>query len=153
METQVTPIPPGYHALSPYLTVEDGARAIDFYTRAFGARKHGHLEGPGGAVVHAELQVGDSRFMLGEEFPRKGTTAKTAADTAAALFLYVENVNEVFSRALENGARELEPVRDQFWGDRTGTLLDPFGHKWIIGTHVEDVPLEEIRRRQAKLFS
>ena len=144
----VKPIPEGYHAITPYLIVNDAARAIEFYKKAFGARELMRLGAPGGKVGHAELQIGDSRVMLADEAPEvQAKSPATVGGTPVGLHLYVSDVDAVAQRALAAGARVLQPVKDQFYGDRSGTFEDPFGHMWSIATHTEDLSDEEIRRR------
>jgi PhnB protein len=142
------PIPEGYHALTTYLAVDDAAGAIDYYTRAFGAKELGRMDAPGGKIGHAELQIGDSRLMLSDPFPQSSTRPpKELGGTTASVFLYVEDVDAVVERALDAGATLTMEVADQFWGDRFGTVTDPFGHVWSVATHVEDVPPEEMAER------
>jgi PhnB protein len=142
------PIPEGYHALTTYLAVDDAAGAIDYYTRAFGAKELGRMDAPGGRIGHAELQIGDSRLMLSDPFPQSSTRPpKELGGTTASVFLYVEDVDAVVERALDAGATLTMEVADQFWGDRFGTVTDPFGHVWSVATHVEDVPPEEMAER------
>ena len=144
----VDPIPEGYHAVSAYLAVEDAERAIDYYTRAFGAREVVRMPGPDGKVAHAELEVGDSRIMLSDPFPQSSTTPpKQLGGTSASAFMYVEDVDAVVKRAVDAGATVTMEVADQFWGDRFGTITDPFGHVWSIATHIEDVSEEEMAER------
>ncbi len=146
----VKAIPDGYHSVTPYLIVDGAAKAIDFYRRAFGVSEVSKLEMPGGKIAHAEIQIGDSRVMLADEFPEMGARSPHAiGGTPVSMMIYVEDVDSFFKRALEAGATELRPVQDQFYGDRAGTLVDPFGHKWSIATHIEDVSEEEIHRRFA----
>jgi len=146
----VAPIPAGYHAVTPYLIVDNAAQAIDFYQRAFGAAELFRLPGPGGKVMHAEVKIGDSPVMLADEM--EGYRGPRAlGGTAVSLMIYVNDVDRVFAQALAAGAKEQRAVADQFYGDRTGTLVDPFGHVWSIATHVEDVAPEEIDRRFAKM--
>jgi PhnB protein len=154
MPKATSPIPDGFHAVSPYLTVRDAARAIEFYARAFGATERGRLTMPGGKVGHAEIAIGGSMVMLAEEFPEWGTVSpQTLNGTTAGLALYVADVDAAFARAIAAGATVKEPVADKFWGDRAGTLVDPFGHKWTLLTHIEDVPYPEMQRRMDKLFT
>jgi PhnB protein len=142
------PIPDGYHTVSPYLAVEDAARAIDYYTRAFGAEEVVRMDAPGGTIGHAELAVGDSRIMLSDPFPQGSTRPpKELGGTSASVFMYVEDVDAVVKQAVDAGATVTMEVADQFWGDRFGTITDPFGHVWSIATHVEDVPPEEMAER------
>ena len=146
----VKPIPDGYHSLTPYLIVKGGARAIDFYKQVFGAIELMRMEAPGGVVGHAELKIGDSIFMLADEFPDKGALGpETIGGTPISLMLYVENVDDVFARAIAAGATVVKPVADQFYGDRSGLFLDPCGHQWNVATHVEDVPEDEMARRSS----
>ncbi len=148
------PIPDGFHAVIPYLTVKDPAQAIDFYQRAFGARERVRMPAPDGKVGHAELQIEDSIIMLGAECPEHGSVSpETLEGSPVGLALYVENVDDVFQRAVEAGATVKEPVSDKFWGDRAGSLTDPFGHKWMVLTHIEDVSPEEMKKRMQEAFS
>lgn len=142
------PIPDGYHTVTPYLVCRGASRAIDFYEKTFGAKELYRLEGPGGTVGHAELAVGDSRVMLADESPDgMWRSPQSVGGTAVSIVLYVEDVDVVFRRAISEGATEVQPLKNQFYGDRSGTLRDPFGHIWTINTHVEDVPEDEIARR------
>lgn len=144
----VKPIPDGYHVVTPYLAVDDAAKAIDYYTRAFDAKERGRMDAPGGKIAHAELQIGDSVVMLSDPFPQASTTPpKELGGASASVFLYVDDVDAVVRRAVEAGATIAMEVADQFWGDRFGTIVDPFGHVWGIATHVEDVPPEEMAQR------
>jgi PhnB protein len=144
------PIPEGYHSVTPYLIVTGAASAIEFYKHAFGAKELMRIPHPDGRVGHAELQIGDSRIMLADEFPEMGARSPmTLGGTPVGIQLYVDDVDAVTTRALAAGAKTLRPVKDQFYGDRSGTLSDPFGHQWTISTHKEDVSLEEMQRRAA----
>jgi len=146
----VKPIPEGYRTVTPYLIVAGAAKAIEFYKQAFGATERMRHEMPGGAIGHAEVQIGDSVVMLADEFPQMGATGPlTIGGTPVGLCVYVENVDTVFQRAIAAGAREERPLQNQFYGDRTGTLIDPFGHKWTIATHIEDVSPAEMEKRMA----
>jgi len=143
-------VPDGYRSLTPVLTVHDAAGAIEFYKRAFGAREIGRMVAEDGKrVVHAELEIGDSRVMLSDEFPEWGgsRSPKSLGGTTGSLHLYVEDADEAFGRALEAGATAEMPLEDAFWGDRYGVLVDPYGLRWGIATHVEDVSDEELARR------
>jgi PhnB protein len=141
-------VPEGYHTLSPYLTVDDAARAIDYYVSAFGAKELGRMEAPGGKIGHAELEVGDSRIMLSDSFPQASTRPpKELGGTSVSVFMYVEDVDAVVKQAVEAGATITMEVADQFWGDRYGAITYPFGHVWSIATHVEDVPPDEMAER------
>jgi PhnB protein len=142
------PIPEGYHSVSPYLAVDDAAKAIDFYMQAFGAEEQVRMHGPDGKIGHAELQVGDSKVMLSDPFPQASTKPpKELGGTTASVFMYVEDVDAVVKRAVDAGATVTMEVADQFWGDRFGSITDPFGHSWAIATHVEDLTPEEIEER------
>ena len=144
----VKPIPEGYHTLTPYLIVKGAARALDFYAKALGAKELFRMAEPSGRVGHAEMSIGDSRFMLADEFPERGAVAPPAPGGRYVTFLvYVPDVDAAFARAVAAGAKEVRPVTDQFYGDRAGVLEDPFGHQWMIATHVEDVSPEELERR------
>ena len=146
MATQ--PIPEGYHTASAYLAVDDAARAIEYYTKAFGAKEIVRMDAPGGKIGHAELEVGDSRIMLSDPFPQASTRPpKDLGGTSASVFMYVEDVDAVVKQAVDAGATVTMEVANQFWGDRFGAITDPFGHVWSIATHVEDVPPEEIAER------
>jgi PhnB protein len=142
------PMPEGYHTLSSYLAVDDAARAIEYYAKAFGAKEVVRMDGPGGTIAHAELEVGDSRIMLSDPFPQASTQPpKELGGTSASVFMYVEDVDAVVKQAVDAGATVAMEVADQFWGDRFGTITDPFGHVWSIATHVEDVPPDEMAER------
>lgn len=143
----VKSIPEGYHTLTPFLTVRDAARAIDFYKKAFGATVRGELaKGPDGKVMHAEIKIGDSIVMLADEFPEFGTLSpQSVGGSPMGLHIYIDNVDAAFDRAVKAGAQVEMPVADQFWGDRYGKLKDPFGHKWSIATHVKDLSMDEMK--------
>ncbi len=142
------PIPEGYHTVTPYLAVEDAAQAIEYYKNVFGAKELVRMDAPGGAIGHAELEVGDSRVMLSDPFPQSSTKPpKELGGTSVSVFMYVEDVDAVVKQAVDAGAKVLMDVADQFWGDRFGTIQDPFGHSWSIATHVEDLTPEEIAER------
>ncbi len=152
MSDQVKPIPEGYHSVTPYLVVTNAAEAIAFYHQAFGATELFRLPMPDGKIGHAEIKIGDSQIMLAEEFPEMGVRSPQAfGGTAVSLALYVEDADTVFDRAVFAGATTERPVQDQFYGDRCGTLLDPFGHRWTVATHKEDVAPEEMQRRMAAM--
>jgi PhnB protein len=154
MTTKVKPIPDGYHTLTPYLSVRGVAKAIEFYKRAFGAQQRGVLNTPDGRVGHAELMIGNSMVMVADEFPEHGNKSpETLNGSPVGLAIYVENVDEVFKRAVEAGATVKEPVSDKFWGDRAGSVTDPFGHKWTILTHKEDVSPDEMKKRMEEMFA
>jgi PhnB protein len=142
------PVPEGYHTFTPYLAVDDAAEAIEYYKKAFGAEERVRMLGPDGKVGHAELAVGDSLLMLSDPFPQASTRPpKELGGTSASVFMYVEDVDAVVKQAVDNGATVTMEVEDQFWGDRFGTVTDPFGHVWSIATHVEDLTPEEITER------
>ena len=148
----VQPIPTGYHNITPYLIVRNAAAAIDFYKKALNAVELMRFPGPGGKIMHAEVKIGDSPVMLAEEMPEEGYVGpQTLGGVGVSMMLYVEDVDTRFAQAVAAGATIKRPVQDQFYGDRTGTLVDPFGHVWSIGTHKEDVSTEELQRRMAKL--
>jgi PhnB protein len=148
------PIPEGYSTLTPYLAVEDASAAIDFYGRAFGAKERVRMPGPGGAIMHAELEIGDSLLMLSDPFPQASTTpAKELGGTSVSLMLYVEDTDATYQQAIEAGATSLMEPDDMFWGDRFSSVQDPFGHSWTIATHVEDVSLEEMQKRSEAWMS
>lgn len=150
----VKPIPEGYHTVTPYLFIKGAAHAIDYYTRVFGAKERMRMPGPTGQIMHAELQIGDSIVMLADENPQMGSKSpQTVGGAASSLHLYVSNVDEVAKKAVDAGAQLIRPVKDQFYGDRSGTIVDPFGHIWSIGTHVEDVSPAEMEKRMAKAMS
>ena len=147
----VSPIPAGYHSVTPYLVVKGAAQAIEFYKAAFGAVELFRLEMGDGRLGHAELQIGDSHVMLADEFPEMGALGpESYGGTPVSLLIYIPEVDAVFARALAAGATEKKPVQDQFYGDRSGMLTDPFGHSWSIATHIEDVAPEEMSRRMAE---
>ena len=149
----VQPIPDGYPRVTPYLCVDGAAKAIDFYTTVFGATERMRMGGPDGTIGHAELELGDSVIMLSDEVPMldlKGP--KKLGGTAVTISVYVEDVDVTFDRALKNGATEVRAVENQFYGDRSGQFEDPFGHRWSIATHVEDVSPDEMARRAAEMM-
>jgi uncharacterized glyoxalase superfamily protein PhnB len=143
----VQAIPKGYHTITPYMTVRDAARAIEFYKQAFGAKEKGLMKGPDGKVMHAELVIGDSIIMLADEFPEFGSLSpQSTGGSGTGLHIYIEDVDSAFDRAVKAGATVEMPVADMFWGDRYGKLRDPFGHKWSIGTHKADLSMEEMKK-------
>jgi PhnB protein len=147
----VSPIPEGYPRVSPYLHIAGAAGAIDFYRYVLGARERVRMDQPDGRVGHAELELGDSVVMLADEFPERDVRGpKSIGGTPVTLSVYVEDVDAVVGKALDAGATLLRPVEDQFYGDRTGSFEDPFGHRWSVATHVEDVSAEEMQRRAAE---
>ncbi len=144
----VKPIPDGYHTATPYLIVKGGALAIEFYRKAFGAKELMRFEAPGGKIGHAEIKIGDSPIMLADEHPEMGVVGpQTLGGTAVSILLYVDNVDARFKQAVAAGAAAMRPVQDQFYGDRSGTLKDPFGHVWTIATHKEDMTMDEVHKR------
>jgi PhnB protein len=141
-------IPEGYHALTPSIAVDNAADAIEFYKRAFGAKERMRMPGPGDTIGHAELEIGDSVLMLSDPFPQASVKPpKEVGATTVGIFMYVEDVDEVVQQAVDAGGTVVMPVDDQFWGDRFGTVADPFGHQWMLATHVEDLSPEEIAER------
>ena len=143
----VDPIPPGYQRITPGIVVGDARDAIAFYEKAFGAKETYRLEA-GGKVAHAEMRIGDARFMLSDEFPEWDALGpESRGGTTGSLLVYVDDVDGAFERAIKAGACLLQAVENQVWGDRRGTVVDPFGHRWMLGTHVEDVDEDEMRRR------
>ena len=148
MATKVKAIPDGYHSITPYLTVDNAKEAIDFYKRAFDAKQTVRMDSPDGKVSHAELKIGDSMLMISDAM-RGARSPRSLGGTPVNLFLYVDDVDTVFNRATNAGARVELPVDDMFWGDRYGKLTDPFGHSWSIATHKEDVSPAEMQKRAA----
>ncbi len=143
----VQAIPKGYHTITPFMTVRDAARAIEFYKQAFGAKEKGVMKGPDGKVMHSELVIGDSIIMLADEFPEFGSLSpQSTGSSGTGLHIYIEDVDSAFDRAVKAGATVEMPVADMFWGDRYGKLRDPFGHKWSIGTHKADLSMEEMKK-------
>lgn len=151
MSGSVKPIPDGYHTATPYLIVQGAAQALDYYKRAFGAIETMRLPGPSeGTVGHAEIRIGDSMLMIADEFPEMGARGPMAlGGSPISIVLYVEDVDAVFRQAIAAGGTEVRAVKDQFYGDRSGAVTDPFGHTWYISTHKEDLSIEEIRKRAA----
>jgi PhnB protein len=145
-------IPDGYHSVTPYLIVKGAADAINFYKRVFGAVELMRMASPDGRIGHAELRMGDSIVMLADEHPEMGhRSPQSLGGTGVTLLLYVDRVDEVFRQAVADGAKELQPLKNQFYGDRSGTLQDPFGHRWTLATHIEDIAPDEMHRRAEKL--
>lgn len=144
----VKAIPDGYHSVTPYLIVKGADRAIDFYKKVFGASQPMRMDGPNGTVGHAEIEIDGSAIMLADEFPDMGSRSpQSIGGTGVSLHLYIKDVDLCFNQAVAAGAKVLRPVQDQFYGDRSGTVEDPFGHVWTISTHKEDLAPEELRRR------
>jgi PhnB protein len=151
MPTNVRPIPDGYHSVTPYLVVDDAARAIEFYRSVFGATEITRFTQPDGRIGHAELRIGDSVVMLADAAPDIGARSpRSIGGTPVTISVYVEDADAVVQRALDGGAQLVRPVENQFYGDRAGGIVDPFGHSWHVATHVEDVPEDELRRRAAE---
>lgn len=148
------PIPEGQHSITPYLGIKDAHHAIEFYKQAFDAQEMFRLDGPDGRVGHAELRIGDSSLMLADPCGEGGglTASQSLNGVAVGLHLYVEDCDRTFAQALRAGASEVSPVKDQFYGDRSGSLKDPFGNLWFVSTHKEDLSVDEIRARAAKMF-
>ena len=147
----VKPIPEGYHSLTPYLVIDGAAQALEYYKKAFGATELFRME-HGGKIGHAEMKIGDSPFMLADEHPHEGHRGpKSLGGSPVGLMIYVDDVDTVFKQALDAGGTEVKPLQDQFYGDRSGTLTDPFGHLWTVATHKEDVAPEEMERRIAAM--
>lgn len=147
----VKPIPDGYPQVSPYLCIDGAGGAIDFYTKVFGATERVRMPDPEGKIGHAELQIGDSVIMLADEFPEMGIRSpRSVGGTPVTISVYVENVDHVFDQAIDLGATPLREVEDQFYGDRSGQFEDPFGHRWSVATHVEEVPPDEMAKRAAE---
>ena len=152
--SSVKAIPDGYHNVTPYLFVRSAASAIDFYKSVFGATETVRMAGPNGKIMHAELKIGDSIVMLADENPQTAMMSpQTVGGFSVGLHLYMENVDAVIQKALENGAKALRPIKNQFYGDRSGSLLDPFGHLWTVSTHIEDVSPEEMSKRMTAAMS
>jgi PhnB protein len=150
--SKISYIPEGYHNVTPYLIIDGAAAALDFYQTAFGAKEVMRMPNPEGKVAHAEILLGNSHVMLADEYPDMGYRGPQAyGGTSVSLMVYVPDVDATFAKAISAGATELRSIADQFYGDRSGTLRDPFGHVWTISTHVEDVSSEEIQRRLAAM--
>lgn len=150
MAGKTRPIPEGMHSITPHLVIKGADKAVEFYQKAFGAElKGGIFKGPDGKVMHAELRIGDSTFMLADEFPGMGdaSSPQTLGGTTATLNIYTDNVDQLFDRAVKAGARVTMPLANQFWGDRYGHVKDPFGHSWALGQHIEDIAPAEMERR------
>jgi PhnB protein len=149
----VKPIPDGYPRVTPYLHVDGASKAIEFYRTVFGAKERMRMAAPDGRIGHAELEIGNSMIMLADEHPEMHVLGpKSVGGTPVTVLVYVEDVDRAFERALKAGAKELRPVENQFYGDRSGQFEDPFGHHWNVATHVEDVPPDEMAKRAAKMM-
>lgn len=156
MKNTTSPIPKGFTSVTPYLNVRNASEAIEFYKRAFGAREIGRISMPDGSVGHAELEIGNSKIMIAEENETWGNKSPaTLGGTPVGLCLYVENVDEVYARAIKEGAKKRGnmEVKDEFYGDRAGSVIDPYGHQWFIMTHIEDLTFEEMQQRSDAMFS
>jgi PhnB protein len=150
----VDPIPKDYPRVTPYLSIDGAAKAIDFYREVLGATERVRMAAPDGKIGHAELEIGNSVIMLADAFPDMGApTPQELGGSPVFLMVYVEDVDDVFARALQAGAKEIAPVQNQFYGDRSGQFEDPFGHRWNVASHVEDVPPEEMEKRAAEAMS
>lgn len=148
MTNKVNPIPEGYHTATPYLIVRDAAAALEFYKKAFGATELFRMPTPDGKVGHAEIKIGDSHLMVADEMPEMGyVSPQTIGNSPISIMLYVEDADAMAEQAIAAGATVVRPMRDEFYGDRTGSFTDPFGHQWHISTHIEDVTPEEVGKR------
>ena len=148
MSNPVRAIPEGYHSISPSLTCKNAARAIEFYKSVFGATEFMRMPGPEGKIMHAELKIGDSIIFINDEFPGMAAAPAPGATPSVYLFLYTEDVDSVYNRAVSMGSKAMMPLENMFWGDRYGKVMDPFGHQWGIAQHIEDVAPNEMKRRQ-----
>jgi PhnB protein len=154
MAKRTQAIPKGYHTVTPSLMVDGAAKAIDFYKKAFGAEEVSRFPGPDGKIMHAEIRIGDSTIMLGDEMPDHGGKGpRKLGGTPVGFFVYRENVDAEWKRAIDAGAKEIMPLVDQFWGDRAGCVEDPFGHKWWLAQHIKDMTPEELRQAAESFFS
>ena len=154
MATKAQAIPKGLHTVTPSLVVAGAAKAIDFYKKALGAEELMRFPGPDGKIMHAEIRIGDSIIMLGDEMPEQGAKGpKSYGGTPVSFFVYGEDVDAAWKRAVDAGAKPIMPLADQFWGDRTGSLEDPFGHHWWLAQHIQDLTPEELRKNSEAFFS
>jgi PhnB protein len=155
MATKAQAIPKGYHTVTPSIVVAGAGKAIDFYKQAFGAEELMRFPGPDGTIMHAEIRIGDSIVMLSDEMPEQGggRSPKSIGGTPVSFFIYKENVDAAWKRAVDAGAQTIMPLADQFWGDRTGCLEDPFGHRWWLAQHIQDLTPEEMQRNAEAFFS
>lgn len=149
----VKPIPDGYHSVTPYLIIRNASKAIDYYKKAFGAEELFRMPSPDGTIGHAEIRIGNSMIMLADEMPEMGHKSPSSlGGTPVSLVIYVNDVDKTYKQAISAGGKEDRPLTNQFYGDRSGTLTDPFGHVWTIGTHIEDVTPEEMDRRMKEMM-
>jgi uncharacterized glyoxalase superfamily protein PhnB len=154
MAAKVNPKPQGYHTVTPSIVVREGAKALEFYRKAFDAEETLRMPGPGGSILHAEFRIGDSVIMLGDEMPDMGSKSpKAYGGTPVRFYVYVDNVDAAWKRAIDAGAKQVTPLQDMFWGDRVGCVEDPFGHAWNLAQHVGDPTPEEIQRGQEAFLS
>ncbi len=154
MAANTQAIPKGYHTITPSLIVADAAKAIDFYKKALGAEEKSRFPGPNGRIMHAELRIGDSPLMLGEEMPEQGAKGpKAYGGTPVSFFLYTENVDAAWKRAVDAGGKTVMPLEDQFWGDRAGCFEDPAGHQWWLAQHIRDLTPEEMKKSADEFFA
>jgi PhnB protein len=154
MPRKVNPIPQGYHTVTPSLMVRGADQALDFYKKAFNAEETLRMPGPDGKIMHAEFRIGDSVLMLGEEMPSMGGKSPQAlGGSPVSFFIYLENVDQAWQRAISAGAKQVMPLADMFWGDRAGCVDDPFGHHWWLAQHIADLTPEEIKRGQEEFFA
>ena len=154
MAKKAQAIPKGYHTVTPSIVVKGAAGAIDFYRKALGAEELMRFPGPDGSIMHAEIRIGDSVVMLGDEMPEQGgRSPKSIGGTPVSFFVYKENVDAAWKQAVDAGAKTIMPLADQFWGDRTGCLEDPYGHRWWLAQHVQDLTPEEMQRNAEAFFS
>ena len=152
--SQVKKIPDGYNSITPYLVVNNGSEATEYYNKIFGAKEHGWMMTPDGKrIAHAEIEIGNSKLMLAEEFPEMNSLSpKTIGGSPVGLFLYVDDVDRIVNQAVAEGAKVLMEVEDQFWGDRYGSIEDPFGHRWSISTHIKDLSEEKLKKAAEEAF-
>jgi PhnB protein len=154
MAAKVQAIPKGFHSITPSLFVADAAKAIDFYKKAFGAEEVMRFPGPDGRIMYAELRIGDSPLMLGDEMPEQGTRGpRSLGGTPVSLFLYTENVDASWKRAVDAGGKPVVPLDNQFWGDRAGCIEDPGGHQWWLSQRIKDMTVDELRKSAEEFFS
>lgn len=150
---KVLAVPKGYHSITPYLIINNAAEAIDFYKEAFGAKEVMRMEHPSGKIGHAELKIGDAKIMLADEYPEMDARSPQAyGGSPVGIHLYIKNVDTIVEKAVAAGARVIRPVQNMFYGDRSGALEDPYGHKWHVSTHIEDVSTAKMKKRAAELF-